>query len=460
MRRWPLSIAALLTLPLAAAHAETAGWRTDGTGLYPKAEPVSNWSGTENIIWKTATPAWSNASPAIVGQRLFVLAEKTTLVCIDRATGDILWSAANDYRDVLDDKAIKQLEDELANEKPELERKLAEIELQIDTLEVTDQRSRRQVGRLQRQSRDLQQALEGGNVFSVPPAHPDNGYTSATPVTDGRHVWAVLGTGMVICYSVEGERQWARLLQKPKHGWGHSASPLLVDGKLIVPILDLFALDPVTGQTQWQTPSQAHWGSPAATRIGATDVIVTTHGQIVRASDGTVLASNLPRMKWNGPYVAGRTVYCIEDQSSVYELPVDDQAPLEPKRLWATTVTGSRHYACPVVHDKLVYTISRESTLSVIEAETGKLVYEQHIGLEAGRGNDVYTALSLAGGLLFAGAISGEFVVFKPGRTYDEVARNDLEPLRSTPVFDGQRMYVRGLDHVYCIGPSRSTALR
>ena len=48
---------------------------------------------------------------------------------------------------------------------------------------------------------------------------------------------------------------------------------------------------------------------------------------------------------------------------------------------------------------------------------------------------------------------SGTTVIFQPGRSYVEVARNDLgEMVRSTPVFDGDLMYVRGYEHLFCIG--------
>jgi len=51
------------------------GWRTDGTGTYPKANPLTKWSTTQNVIWKTPLAKWSNATPIIVGDRLFVCGE-------------------------------------------------------------------------------------------------------------------------------------------------------------------------------------------------------------------------------------------------------------------------------------------------------------------------------------------------------------------------------------------------
>ena len=53
-----------------------------------------------------------------------------------------------------------------------------------------------------------------------------NGYTTATPVTDGRFVWAVFGNRVVTCFDVDGNRQWAKVLpDNPQSMWGHSARP-------------------------------------------------------------------------------------------------------------------------------------------------------------------------------------------------------------------------------------------
>ncbi len=456
----PLTIAIVVALPACAFGAGAVGWRTDGTGDYGGTNPPIVWSDDQAIVWKTATPAWSNASPAVLEDRLFVLAEPSLLLCLDRASGAVRWSASNDYDDVFDTKTIKQLKDDLERQKPDLERQLAELREKIESFEETDRRSRRQLRRLGRQEEQLKRQISGEDPFGMPQAHGDNGYASATPITDGEHVWALFGTGVVVCYDLEGRRRWARLIQKPTSGWGHSASLRMVDKKLIVPIIDLFALDPDTGKTLWRAPSEAHWGTPAVARLGDTAVVITTAGQVVRAADGQVLASDLPRMNWNGPLVLENTVYFIEKKASAYELPADSAEPFEPDPLWTTHIKDSRHYASPVVHEGLIYTISREATLSVLDAQSGELVYEKKMDLGGGGKNSVYTSLSFAGGRLFAGSLDGDFAVFKPGRSYQEVARNRLERLRSTPVFAGDRIYVRGLEHVYCLGRAPATASR
>ncbi len=61
--------------------APPVGWRTDWTGKYPTASPPIKWSAKSNIVWKTPMPGWGNATPVIVGDRLFVCSEPSTIVC-------------------------------------------------------------------------------------------------------------------------------------------------------------------------------------------------------------------------------------------------------------------------------------------------------------------------------------------------------------------------------------------
>jgi outer membrane protein assembly factor BamB len=68
------------------------------------------------------------------------------------------------------------------------------------------------------------------------------------------------------------------------------------------------------------------------------------------------------------------------------------------------------------------------------------------------KGGQCYPSITLAGKYLFVSSDNGHTLVLEPGREYKEIAHNVLEPFRSTPVFEGKRMYVRTLQHLWCIG--------
>src|SRR5438128_2373178 len=76
-------------------------------------------------------------------------------------------------------------------------------------------------------------------------------------------------------YDLEGKRLWARHVESSNVGFGHSASPLLIGGKLIVHVRDLVALDVATGKESWRTGLQASHASPVAAKLGKEDVIVS-----------------------------------------------------------------------------------------------------------------------------------------------------------------------------------------
>src|SRR6185295_4166565 len=56
---------------------------------------------SENIAWMTELPGRSTSTPVIVGDRIFLMAEPDELVCLDKVSGKILWSAANNHYEAL-----------------------------------------------------------------------------------------------------------------------------------------------------------------------------------------------------------------------------------------------------------------------------------------------------------------------------------------------------------------------
>ena len=385
-----LSIAVVLATfaPIPCGAAAVVGWRTDGTGAYPEATPPLKWSKDLNVVWAVPMPGWSNSTPVITGDRLFVCSEPSTLVCVQLSDGRTLWQR---------DSSTQQLDP------PEPD--------------------------------------------SPPPAHGANGYSSCTPVTDGRHVYAVFGNRVAVGYDTDGKRLWTRKIDSPVHDWGHSSSPVLVGDTLVILVKDLVGLDTKTGAEKWRTRSEQRWGTPIHVSIDGVDTVITPNGQIVSVADGKVLADGLANTAYNAPLYQDGVVYFIEGRSHALRLP-DRAEDLPPTHLWEGSIPKDRYYASPVLHDGLIYAITRNSQFSVLDAADGKRVYKKKLDLGGG---NIFPSIAVAGGHLFVSSENGTTLVLEPGRTYRELARNALEPFRSTPVFQGRRMYIRGLKHLYCI---------
>ena len=86
--------------------------------------------------------------------------------------------------------------------------------------------------------------------------------------------------------------------------------------------------------------------------------------------------------------------------------------------------------------------------LIVNDAATGAVVYEKTLDL--GKGT-CYPSVTFAGGFLFVSSDNGKTLVLRPGREYQEVAANTLEPFRGSPVFLDDRLYIRGFQNLYCL---------
>ena len=130
--------------------------------------------------------------------------------------------------------------------------------------------------------------------------------STPSPVTDGRTVWAMTGTGIVKGFDFAGTEKWARDIQKDYGrfglGFGYASSPLLLDGDLIVQVLHglntndpsyVLRIDGETGKTEWKVerPTKAQFESPDAyttptvVRRGGSAAIVITGGDVATGHD-------------------------------------------------------------------------------------------------------------------------------------------------------------------------------
>lgn len=366
--------------------AETIGWPMISDGRFPAAKPPVEWSDENNVVWKTALPATSNASPLLIQEKstVVVLNEPDQIIALDSTSGAITWSAS--------------------------------------VADVSD---------------------------SEPGAHRANGWTSATPVTDGERVFAVFGNGVVAAYTLDGKRLWARLVQAPKHRWGHSASPVLVKDRLVVHMVDLFGLDAASGNEVWKQTSEVNWGSPVTAQVGQADVVLTSSGDVFATADGAPVATGIGSVQYSTPIVLDGIIYFIEKRATAVRIPDQIDAPFE--QIWESRLKGSRHYASPLVHDGRIYAVSRELDFSILDRKTGEVVHEQRLDLDSGS-NTGYPSISLGGDRVYLSTENGTTAVLETGSKYVEVARNSIEGFRSSPVFSGERMFVRSFGHLYCFG--------
>ncbi len=458
-----LIVAALLSSLAWTAQADTVvGWRTDWTGRYPDATPQKTWSNDQNVLWSCRLPATSNSTPVIVGDRIFVTAEPFSLLCVSATDGRILWRADNDSANPQAGDDAPQVADAEAKfaESRELQNRRLRLRRKIEN-HPDDENAKREFAELDARVKALEVELAPLRKPQQPQTHDTNGYSSPTPVSDGKRVFAHYGNGVTAAFDLDGKRLWTVELENTGHGWGHSSSPAYApdSNTLIVLVRDLHGLDADTGKVKWTAKSRHRWGSPVVTRVSDTSIVLTPNGEIVRAGDGRVLATGVAGLEYATPVLDDGIAYYIENNSRAVKLPGSAEEPFEIQTVWTARVQGDRHYASPVIHDGLIYTISRNETMTVLDAPTGQIVYERRMQL-GGSTNSAYPSVTLAGAggheLIYVSSETGTTVVMKPGREYDEVARNKVTGFRGSPVFVGGRLYLRCFDALRCIGDSRA----
>ncbi len=445
-------------------------------------DPPSVAYETKNIQWMTELPGRSTSTPIIVGDRIFVAAEPDLLVCVDKRSGKLLWSAANNY--------FEALSPDERRAKPDYESKVAPL---VAALEKEADRGKRLALR-----RQIQEALVaiGPDRFKLKTdGHFEShfgivGFSMPTPVSDGTHVYVWSGLGVAACYDLDGHRQW--ITRVPTGILAYGSSPSLADGVLAVYLGKLYGLDAKTGKLLWTQPRiQKNIAAVLAARLAGKEVFITQLGEIIRPSDGKLLfrpheAVTGDSGAWGPPVAIGDRVYA--PKYGVLALNVFDFSKAtgdmwEPEQIAKieTDVPPEVHHRAdgswldrssagsPLVYKGLVYSIDIYGWLYVVDLETKKTVYYKDLHLD---GLMHYNAVPVAASVTLIGENlvvldnQGTAVVLAAGREFKELARNRIEtvlervwplPGQETlayapPIADEEHIYLRGERYLYCIG--------
>ena len=454
---------------LGIALAQPFGWRAHGDAVINDVTPPETWTTTAVSV---ETAAWGNGSPVPLGTLVCVTEEPTTLACFDRGTGARVWAATNDWLDTLPADQVASGREKIA--------RAAELEglVQQRQRDVGDKRRelRRSAGdpavaaAMKEVQADLErlraeQAVLG--QFTTPPDLDMIGYASPTPVVDGTTVYALFGHGVVSAFTDGGERLWSRWLGPPPRpmtgfDFGSVASPQLVAGHLIVAHATLQALDPATGEVRWTGPAWPHYGTPGVMTIDGVALLLLPDGQVLRASDGKVLAKGLGDIWYTGPVAHGTVGYWVGSKGR-HGSPGNakawawDLAPLvrggEPRKLWSGDLPlTERIYAAPFVDGERLYVVTRQSKLMVLDAATGR--ERGDVNLREWIRGTPYTSLTRVGDELLINSEMGDFGFLSMGDQPALLRVNRVPgPARAMPLFLGSSVWVRNVDTLMRFDP-------
>jgi outer membrane protein assembly factor BamB len=120
-----------------------------------------------------------------------------------------------------------------------------------------------------------------------------------------------------------------------------------------------------------------------------------------------------------------------------------------PRVVWRYA-KGTAYVPSPVLYGDYVYLLTDKGLLTALDARTGAVQYEgARVPTPAS-----FTASPVAwAGKLLLVSEDGDGFVIKAGPKHEVLATNPLgEPVFASPAIAAGRLYIRGLNHLFCIG--------
>lgn len=306
-----------------------------------------------------------------------------------------------------------------------------------------------------------------------------NNFATPSPVTDGRHVWLLAGSGDLACFDFDGREIWHRNLAAD-HGpitcdFGLGASPLLFRDRLFFPCIHrraesyLLAIDKETGRDVWKTmrPTEAieesrdAYSSPAVfIKPDGKAEIVLCAADVATAYDyddghetwrhGDINLTNNPTLRIVvTPVTTPELIYVTSAKGGpLYAIRPGGQGDVTSShRVW----TRSEHtpdVATPAVTDDLLYMVKEKGIVTCLDAKTGEEKWSER--LDSG-----YFPCSplVADGKVYVASEQGKVYVLAAGPKYELLATNTLDDaILASPVADEGRLYFRTENALVCIG--------
>lgn len=390
----------LLSLVAACAASAESNWPrfrgADGSGVCAKFEAALT---TQAIAWKTPVPAAGFSSPIVWDNRVFLSGgdeTKREVICFDADSGKLLWE--------------KGVPAEAGAEIPE-----------------------------------------------------QCGAAAATMATDGQRVFAIFTGGELAAFDFEGKLVWSKKLGVPKNPYGHAASLAMWHERLIVQLDQatpddelsaLYAFNAADGSVAWKTarPVGASWSTPIVIEPPGKAQIVTlavpfvisyapeSGREIWRADclDGEVTPS---------PVFAAGTLFVVNPSNKLQAIRPDGEKDVTASHLGWSAEDGIPDVTSPVTNGELIFVVDAAGMLSCYDAKEGAKQWQHDLG-EA-----CHASPSIAGQQLVLITKSGVVITCAVAREFREIGRLALgEEVFASPAFAHERMYVRGVKTLMCVG--------
>lgn len=310
----------------------------------------------------------------------------------------------------------------------------------------------------------------------------ESNQAASSPVTDGQHVWAFFGTGLLVCLDSDGQEKWRVDLAK-NYGeiatyWGMSTTPVLYENMLLMFLMHdnaqiVFALDKESGKELWlhkrSTDARhenlhsyaspvVYWesGQPLLLAHGAD--YITAHS--INSGEEVWRCGGLQKSGSYNNYL--RLVATPTVGDNIIIVPSAKNGPIlglnpsgasgnitgKPDNYHWKWENNTSDVPSPLLHDGIVYMMRENGVLITIDAGTGEQIYKESVYRKRHRASPVY-----ADGKLYFTAYDGTTNVIRAGRKYELLSTNILDQQSSaSPAISEGRLYLRTAKSLYAIG--------
>jgi outer membrane protein assembly factor BamB len=316
------------------------------------------------------------------------------------------------------------------------------------------------------------------------PRGDEGNLASASPSTDGSHVWAFAGTGDLACFDMDGKEAWKFNLQdrygKFRIQFGMHSTPVLHGDRLYLQLIHsggawVIALDKATGKEVWKVARKSDgygenehsYASPCLWTNGKEAYLIThgndyaiAHrledgGEVWRVGGLNPKDRYRPDLRFVASPVATADIIVIPSAKDhgVVGLKPDATSTILPgnKFEYWRLARGTPDVPSPLVHDGLVYLCRENGNLICLDAHTGKVHYDRRTHESRHRASPVY-----ADGKVYLTARDGVITVVKAGPEFQVLATNRLgDQMTASPAISNGRIYLRGWDALYAIAETK-----
>jgi len=424
------------------------------TGSSATAKPPVEWTAEKNVKWKLEVPGQGTSSPVIWGDKLFL----TTAVNLEPGEGQAPQRLGRrQLFQKFDENGDGQFSNEeraklMAYRKEQAAKSLTKHQFVVMCVDRNNGKVLWQDVANERKPTESH--------------HKDHGFASASPITDGKHIYFHFGPNGLFCYDFDGKQVWKRtdLGEMETRGNFGAGSSIALDDDMIVMPWDhegqsrIEAINASAGETVWKTDRDepSCWATPRIVSVNGKKQVIHSGENYSRGYDLTNgeeiwRSSGLSSRPVATPIVRGNLGFFASSRHgavlNAYHL--DRSGDISSEPAWKIT---SRTPDCPSMllsDNRLFYVASNSNVVSCANADDGSLLFD---GQRMPGIRSIYSSLVGANGNVFVTGRGGKTVVIKDQAEFEVVQKNDIgERVDATLALVDDQIFIRGSKHLFCI---------